>query len=52
MKVFVSQRIYPEGLDILEQAGLEVDLNDANPTLAQKGTDRNAPRVRTDSCVC
>ena len=36
MKVFVSQRIYPEGLDILEQAGLEVDLNDATQPLPKK----------------
>ena len=36
MKVFVSQRIYPEGLEILEQAGLEVDLNDATKPLPKK----------------
>ena len=36
MKVFVSQRIYPEGLEILERAGLEVDLNDDTKPLPKK----------------
>ncbi len=33
MKVFVSQRIFPEGMEILKEAGLEVELNDANTPL-------------------
>ncbi len=33
MRVFVTQRIFPEGLELLERAGLEIDLNDANNPL-------------------
>ena len=33
MKVLVTQRIFPEGLELLERAGFEVDLNDANEPL-------------------
>jgi glyoxylate reductase len=36
MKIFVSQRIFPEGLEILKKAGLELDLHDANTPLPKE----------------
>lgn len=36
MKVFVSQRIFPEGVEILEKAGLELDVNEANVPLLKE----------------
>lgn len=50
MKVFVSQRIFPEGLEILENAGLEIDLNDVNTPLPKK--EFIARLQKADGLVC
>lgn len=50
MKVMVSQRIFPEGLALLSQAGLTVDLNDAATPLAKAAL---AARLRdADGLIC
>lgn len=50
MNVLVSQRIFPEGLEVLEQAGLTIDLHDANSPLSK---DDLASRVQdADALIC
>ncbi len=40
MKVFVSQRIFPEALDLLKNAGLQVEIHDATRPLLQSELNR------------
>lgn len=50
MRVFVTQRIFPEGLEILEKAGLDVDLNDENNPLPKAKVIERAQKA--DGLIC